>query len=77
MADQGPNRVVCGIIAIFLGGLGIHKFMLGNALAGVIQLVLGCIAIGGIIGVVEGILYLTKSDEEFYQQYVVEKKAWF
>jgi len=32
---------------------------------------------GGIIGLIEGIIYLTKSDEEFYQQYIVEKKGWF
>ena len=30
-----------------------------------------------IIGLVEGILYLTKSDEEFYQLYAVQKKEWF
>jgi TM2 domain-containing membrane protein YozV len=30
-----------------------------------------------IIGIVEGIIYLTKSDAEFYQLYVVQKKQWF
>ena len=30
-----------------------------------------------LIGIIEGILYLTKSDEEFYRLYAVEKKGWF
>jgi hypothetical protein len=30
-----------------------------------------------ILGIIEGIIYLTKSDEEFYQTYQVGKKAWF
>lgn len=30
-----------------------------------------------IIGLIEGIIYLTKSDEDFYQAYAVEKKEWF
>ena len=31
----------------------------------------------GVLAWVEGIIYLMKTDEEFYQTYVVEKKAWF
>jgi hypothetical protein len=30
-----------------------------------------------IIGIIEGIIYLTKTDAEFYQLYVVQKKQWF
>jgi TM2 domain-containing membrane protein YozV len=83
---QGPSRVVVGIVAIFLGGLGIHKFMLGQTMPGVILLLMytvGCLLVGlgplaaVTIGVIEGIIYLTKTDEQFYQTYVVEKKAWF
>ena len=31
----------------------------------------------GIIGLIEGILYLVKSDEEFVRIYVDGRKAWF
>jgi TM2 domain-containing membrane protein YozV len=75
--QQGPSRVTCGIIAILIGGLGIHKFMLGMPGPGVITILLSCCGVGGIIGLIEGIIYLTKTDEEFYQTYVVEKKQWF
>ena len=34
-------------------------------------------AIIGIIGLVEGVIYLTKTDEDFYQTYQVNKKPWF
>ena len=67
-----------GVLAILLGGLGIHKFYLGYSKEGIIQLLLGLLCgIGGIIGLVEGIIYLTKSDEDFYQTYQVGKKGWF
>jgi TM2 domain-containing membrane protein YozV len=83
---NSPNKVACGVLGILLGAFGVHKFMLGITNAGIIMVlvsVLGCIAFGigptvmSIIGLVEGIIYLTKSDEEFYEIYVVGKKPWF
>jgi len=88
----GENKkLLAGILAIVLGSLGVHKFILGYQKEGLILLgvsVVGyatlCLAIGafilmitGIIGLIEGIIYLTKSDEEFYQTYQVNKKPWF
>jgi len=67
--------------------LGIHKFILGYNTAGIIMLVVTLVlspftcGMGGIamhvIGLVEGILYLTKSDEEFYRTYIAQKRDWF
>ena len=75
---QENKKVVSGIFAILLGVLGIHKFYLGYTKEGVIQLLLGLLCgIGGLIGLIEGIIYLTKTDEEFYQTYQVGKKGWF
>ena len=74
------KRVMCGVLAILLGGLGIHKFVLGITGAGIIMIlitVITCGTVGPIIGLIEGIIYLTKSDAEFIQTYQVEKKAWF
>jgi TM2 domain-containing membrane protein YozV len=59
-----------------LGGYGVHKFYMGQTTAGIITIVL-CLGFCNIIGLIEGIMYLMKTDEEFYQTYVVEKKAWF
>ncbi len=83
VADFAGKKVAAGICGILLGYLGIHKFILGLTTPGIIMLVVTLAtcgvggAITGIIGLVEGIIYLTKSDEEFYQTYAVEKKGWF
>ena len=76
MSEQGSNRVLIGVLAILLGGLGIHRFMLGDMVGGILRIVLSFLCVGGILGLIEGIIYLTKTDEEFHQTYVVEKKAW-
>ncbi|MHC0439413.1 TM2 domain-containing protein [Flavobacterium sp. 3-210] len=75
---QENKKVVSGIFAILLGVFGIHKFYLGYTKEGIIHLLLGLLCgIGGLIGLIEGIIYLTKSDEEFYQTYQVGRKPWF
>ena len=76
-AKQESKRILAGVLAIVLGGFGIHKFILGQTVPGIIMLVLACTGISSIIGLVEGIIYLTKSDDEFIQMYQVDKKAWF
>lgn len=82
---QGKSKVAAGLLAIFLGGLGIHKFYLGYTTQGIILLlvtILGALLligplITGVISLIEGIIYLTKSDEDFYNIYVANKKEWF
>jgi TM2 domain-containing membrane protein YozV len=76
-AQPENKKIIAGVLAIVLGGLGIHKFILGYTQEGIIQLLIGLCGIGYIIGIIEGIIYLTKSDEEFYQTYQVGKKGWF
>jgi TM2 domain-containing membrane protein YozV len=71
------KKVVAGILAILLGAFGVHKFYLGYTKEGIIQLLLSLVCIGGLIGVIEGILYLTKSDEEFVATYINGRKGWF
>ena len=78
------KKLAAGICGILLGSLGIHKFILGLNKPGIIMLMVSILGfcVGGtavmhIIGIVEGIMYLTKSDEEFYRLYAVEKRGWF
>ena len=73
------KKVLAGILGIVLGGFGVHKFILGYTQEGIIQLVITFVTcgMGSLIGFVEGIIYLTKTDEEFYQTYQVGKKGWF
>ncbi len=76
---QENKKVLAGILGILLGGFGIHKFILGYTQEGIIQIVITIVTCGAgsLIGLIEGIIYLTKSDEEFYQTYQVGKKGWF
>ncbi|MBP4138018.1 TM2 domain-containing protein [Flavobacterium geliluteum] len=73
------KKVLAGVLGIIFGYLGIHKFILGYTKEGIIQIVLSVVTCGaaGIVGFIEGIIYLTKSDDDFYQTYQVGKKPWF
>ena len=78
------DHVAAGLLAIFLGVFGVHKFYLGYHTTGFIMLgvtILGSLLTIGIaagvvwlIGVIEGIIYLTKSQSEFEQLYVFNKR---
>ena len=102
---RDSKRMAAGLCGILIGGLGIHKFVLGYALeggillgmnvAGIVLTVVGafggafcCVPfvlmifavlpmISGIIGLVEGIIYLTKTDEEFVEIYQIGQRTWF
>ena len=77
------KRIAAGLLAILLGSFGIHKFYLGYTSAGVIMLVITLVTCGigavvsNIIGLVEGVIYLTKTDADFYNEYIVHEKPWF
>jgi TM2 domain-containing membrane protein YozV len=82
-AIGGDKKILAGILAIVLGSLGIHKFILGYTTEGVIMLLISVLSCGilaiipSVIGIIEGIMYLTKSDEEFVKTYIQDKKGWF
>jgi TM2 domain-containing membrane protein YozV len=81
--EANSKKIASGICGILLGGLGIHKFVLGYSTEGLIMLLVTILTCGfggavmGIIGLIEGIIYLTKTDEEFYNTYMLSKKGWF
>lgn len=81
--EFASKKVVAGVCGILLGGLGIHKFVLGMNTPGIIMLLVTLLTCGmggmvmGVIGLIEGILYLTKSDEDFHKDYAIEQKQWF
>lgn len=81
------SKIAAGLLGIFLGWIGIHKFYLGYQKEGLTMLLVsilgGIITCGvamcvmSVIGLIEGIIYLTKSDAEFAQLYVCGHKGWF
>lgn len=66
---KGRNKMAAALLAIFLGGLGVHKFYLGLTNLGIIYFVFCWTGIPLIIGFIEGILLLVMSDAEFDQKY--------
>lgn len=83
VSSKASTKIAAGICGILLGSLGIHKFILGYTGAGLIMLLVTILTCGlaawimWIIGLIEGILYLTKSDEEFVRTYVDGRREWF
>jgi TM2 domain-containing membrane protein YozV len=85
------KKILCGVLGIVLGGLGIHKFILGRTSAGIIMVVVWALGVVGsflcvpalasiamsVIGLVEGIIYLTKTNAEFKRIYIDQGKDWF
>jgi len=85
--QQKTDRTTAGLLAILLGGLGIHKFMMGYQQQGIIML---AISLGGgfvtcgiaslvihIIAIVEGVIYFGMTDAEFERTYITGRKSWF
>ena len=66
---SGRSKLAAALLAIFLGDLGIHKFYLGKPVWGIIYLLFSWTLIPGLIGIVEGVLYLLMSKEEFARKY--------
>ncbi len=62
---SGKNRLTAALLAILLGWIGAHHFYLGNTGLGILYLLFCWTGITAIIGLIEGIIYLTQSDEEF------------
>lgn len=82
-SEVNQKKLLCGIFGIVLGAFGIHKFLLGYNKAGIIMLAISIVVIFlgpvvmAVIGIIEGITYLTKSNREFYDTYMANTKDWF
>jgi TM2 domain-containing membrane protein YozV len=82
-AARASSKIPAGICGILLGGFGVHKFILGYTGAGLVMLLvslLSCFILSPVmhlIGLIEGIIYLCRSDEEFVRLYVDGRKEWF
>ncbi len=86
-AARARRAAAAGICGILFGAFGVHKFILGYTGPGLIMLASSLVgafvcvglptAVMSIIGIIEGIIYLTKSDEEFVTTYVINKRTWF
>jgi len=76
-------RVACGFLALLGSISGLHKFAMGRHFEGVIFILaslLSCFILSPImltIGIVEGIMYILQTDQEFYDRYIAGDRRWF
>ncbi|MCG7281976.1 TM2 domain-containing protein [Chryseobacterium taklimakanense] len=84
--DNKPNygyrsekKIAAALLGIFLGTFGANKFFLGYINEGIIQIVLNIVTCGiaSMVPFIEGIIYLTMSDQQFDETYIKNKKSWF
>lgn len=82
---NSTNRTTAGVIALatsltgFASWAGIHKFLMGYTKEGIIWIVASlftCGLFGFVMGLIEGIIYLTMTDAEFESRYVYGSKPW-
>lgn len=66
VAKPRKDKTTAGLLAILLGGIGAHKFYLGKPGQGILYLIFCWTYIPGILGLIEGIKYLVKSDQDFH-----------
>lgn len=80
------NRMVAGLLALFLGSLGVHKFYLGRTRAGLVMLAAWALGwmlffvptlVVWAISTVEAVIYMTRSDAQFHETYQLQGKDWF
>jgi len=80
---RASNKIPAGVCGIILGGFGVHKFILGYTGSGIIMLLVSVLSCGALyplmhlIGLIEGIIYLAKPDDEFVRLYIDGRKEWF
>lgn len=74
--EQWPvkSKIAAGILAIFIGGLGIHKFYLGKIGIGILYIIFCWTGIPTIVSIIEGIIYLCTDDETFQIKHHVRIK---
>lgn len=77
--NVSSTKLAAGLCGILLSGFGVHKFILGYTKEGIITIVATIFTCGffSIVPFIEGIMYLIKSDQEFYETYMLNKKPWF
>ena len=73
---SGKSRGIAGLLAIFLGSLGIHYFYLGKSTPGIVFLLVSILSCGilatvvAIVALVQGIMMMTMSQQEFESKYI-------
>jgi len=69
VAPNGKSKLAAALFALILGGLGVHKFYLGQVGWGIVYLIFCWTFIPAVVGFIEGIILLAMSQREFDEKY--------
>lgn len=71
-SEISSKKTLCGIMAIIFGYLGIQYFVIGKTAGGFLTILLSIVTCGlwGIVTLIQGILMLCMSDEDFKRKYI-------
>lgn len=84
VSSQGKNKIIAGMLSIFLGSFGAHKYYVGHNTQAAVFLGVGFLGLFipmllpamVLIGIVEGVSYLRMDDLKFIE-FVADKTRWF
>ena len=84
-SEQKKHQIMAATLALLFGALGAHKFYLGYNTQGTIMLLMGTLGwfflvppfASFLIGLIEGVIYFRKNEQEFYDTYEAKQRAWF
>lgn len=68
-ARPAKSRMAAILLALFLGGIGMHKFYLGRPGQGLLYLIFCWTFIPSVVALIEAIVYILSSDEAFHHKY--------
>ena len=70
--EGDSKKLVCGILAILAGGLGLQYFLIGKVAGGIINICLSLVTCGlwSVVTIIQGIMILCMSDAEWHRKYV-------
>jgi|SRR3954469_24107500 TM2 domain-containing membrane protein YozV/ribosomal protein L40E len=69
VAPNGRSKWLAGVFALVLGGLGVHKFYLGEVGWGILYLIFCWTFVPAVVGFIEGIMLFAMTDREFAEKY--------
>jgi len=70
---KSKSRITAAVLALLLGGIGVHKFYMGKIWPGVGYILLCWTYVPAVVALVEAIIYFTQDDETFARKQAATK----
>ena len=68
LSSKNPNKIAAGVLNILLGDIGVGHFYTGQTLRGILDIVFCWTGVPGVIGLIEGIIWLCEDDDAWAER---------